>query len=91
MSIAKLGPRVTWEILCQHLDASTIAGWDTHVNVPHKRIERHSCPCLPTHASQHTFNWSGVFLQTSTARTSGSMAAVSIKWSLTPLARNFCD
>ena len=87
----QLGPRVTWEILCQHLNASTISGWDTHVHVPQERVERHSCPCLPASASQHTFNWSGTFLQTSTVRTCGSVAAVSIKWSLTPLARNLCD
>ena len=69
----QLGPRVTWEILCQHLNASTISGWDTHVHVPQKRVERHSCPCLPAYASQHTFNWGGTFLQTSTAWTCGSM------------------
>ena len=34
----QLGPRVTWEILCQHLNASTFSGWDTHVHVAQERV-----------------------------------------------------
>ena len=73
----QVGPCVTWEILCQHLNASTISGWDTHVHAQ-ERVERHSSP-LPPHMRANTRSI-GVarFFKTSTARTCGSVAAVEL-------------
>ena len=87
----QLSPGKTWEILCQHLDASAITCRDIHVHVPQQHVEHHPGSRFSANACQRTFSGSGAFLQTSTARTSSSMAPMGVKWCLASLAHTFSE
>ena len=87
----QLSPRKTWEILCQHLDASAVTCRDIHVHVPQQHVEHHPGSRFSANAGQRTFSGSGTFLQTSTARTSSSVAPIGVKWCPASLAHPFSE